>query len=124
MNMLFKVNGPTPKNECDAVANIQIISEVNDLSEGIMSDFLKATLETNLPKAGKKKAITLGVWENKLAGSIKAEFPFQFETAESSQVTADLLRGEHVSQTFKLTSANKPPRYPPARKADETTFAW
>jgi nucleolar protein 56 len=37
------------------------LQEINDISEGILSDFLRATLETNLPKAGKKKTITLGI---------------------------------------------------------------
>ena len=36
------------------------LQEINDISEGIMSDFLRATLETNLPKAGKKKDHHLG----------------------------------------------------------------
>jgi hypothetical protein len=49
----------------------------------------------NLPKAGKKKAVTLGVAEKLLAGSIKAAFPnLQCETSETSEVVADLLRGK------------------------------
>ncbi|KAF2738284.1 Nop domain-containing protein [Polyplosphaeria fusca] len=70
------------------------LQECNDISEGILSDFLKAAIETNLPKAGKKKTITLGVAEKNLAGSIKASFPnLQCETSETSEVVADLLRG-------------------------------
>ncbi|KAF2641523.1 Nop-domain-containing protein [Massarina eburnea CBS 473.64] len=72
----------------------EALSEINDVSEGIMSDFLRATLESNLPKPGKKQTITLGVWEKNLAGSIKAAIPnLACETAETSTVVADLLRG-------------------------------
>lgn len=72
----------------------QALQEINDVSEGILSDFLRATLETNLPKSSKKKAITLGVWEKNLAGSIKAAFPnLSCETGDTNEVCADLLRG-------------------------------
>ena len=68
-----------------------------------MSDFLRATLETNLPKPGKKKSITLGVFDKNLAGSIKAVFPnLNCETAETSEVTGDLLRGTSI-QTVHLS---------------------
>ncbi|EMD96854.1 hypothetical protein COCC4DRAFT_51581 [Bipolaris maydis ATCC 48331] len=80
------------------------LAEINDVSEGIMSDFLKATLETNLPKAGKKKTITLGVSERNLAGSIKAAFPnLSCETSDTSEVVADLLRGlrQHSGKLIK-----------------------
>ncbi|KAF1843814.1 Nop-domain-containing protein [Cucurbitaria berberidis CBS 394.84] len=80
------------------------LQEINDISEGILSDFLKATLETNLPKAGKKKTITLGVSEKNLAGSIKAAFPnLSCETSDTSEVVADLLRGlrQHSSKLIK-----------------------
>ncbi|KAF2200978.1 pre-rRNA processing nucleolar protein-like protein Sik1 [Delitschia confertaspora ATCC 74209] len=70
------------------------LQEINDVSEGILSDFLRATLETNLPKAGKKKSIVLGLSEKNLAGSVKATFPnLVCETSETSEVVADLLRG-------------------------------
>ncbi|KAF2011754.1 Nop-domain-containing protein [Aaosphaeria arxii CBS 175.79] len=72
----------------------QALNEINDVSEGIMSDYLKAHLETTLPKAGKKKSVTLGVSEKNLAGSIRAEFgSLSCETAETSEAVADLLRG-------------------------------
>jgi nucleolar protein 56 len=80
------------------------LAEINDISEGILSDFLRATLETNLPKAGKKKTITLGVSERNLAGSIKAAFPnLACETGDTSEVVADLLRGlrEHSNKLIK-----------------------
>ncbi|KAF2751836.1 Nop domain-containing protein [Sporormia fimetaria CBS 119925] len=81
------------------------LQEINDVSEGILSDYLKAALETNLPKAGKKKTITLGVSERRnLAGSIKAAFPnLVCETSETSEVVADLLRGlrQHGAKLIK-----------------------
>jgi nucleolar protein 56 len=80
------------------------LQEINDISEGILSDFLRATLETNLPKAGKKKTITLGISEKNLASSIKSAFPnLSCETAETSEVVADLLRGlrQHSGKLIK-----------------------
>lgn len=84
------------------------LQEVNDISEGILSDFLRATLETNLPKAGKKKTITLGVSERNLAQSIKASFEnLSLETADTSEVVADLLRGlrQHSAKLIKQLNA-------------------
>ncbi|OAL54985.1 Nop-domain-containing protein [Pyrenochaeta sp. DS3sAY3a] len=80
------------------------LQEINDISEGILSDFLRATLETNLPKAGKKKTITLGVSEKNLAGSIKSAFPnLACETSDTSEVVSDLLRGlrQHSGKLIK-----------------------
>ncbi|OCL10444.1 Nop-domain-containing protein [Glonium stellatum] len=72
----------------------QALEDTNDISEGIMSDYLRTVLESNLPKAGKKKKTVLGVAEKNLAGSIKAAFPYiECETSETSEVVADLLRG-------------------------------
>ncbi|KAF2827501.1 Nop-domain-containing protein [Ophiobolus disseminans] len=70
------------------------LQEVNDISEGILSDFLRATLESSLPKAGKKKTITLGLSERNLAQSVKASFSnITCETSDTSEVVSDLLRG-------------------------------
>lgn len=72
----------------------QALENANDVSEGIVSEYLRTTLETALPKAGKKNKITIGVLDRNLAGSIKAEFSgVEVETAETSEVVADLLRG-------------------------------
>ncbi|KAK5108620.1 snoRNP complex protein nop56 [Meristemomyces frigidus] len=74
----------------------QALQNANDVSEGIMSDYLQTVLESNLPKAGKKekKKTTLGVTDKNLAGSIKAAFPgVECETGETSELVADLLRG-------------------------------
>lgn len=74
----------------------QALENANDVSEGIMSDYLKTVLESNLPKSGKKekKKTVLGVGDRNLAGSIKAEFAgIECETGETSELVADLLRG-------------------------------
>lgn len=75
------------------------LENANEVSEGIMSDYLQTTLEANLPKAGKKssKKTTLGVGDKALAGSIKAGFPgVECETGETSELVGDLLRGLRV----------------------------
>jgi nucleolar protein 56 len=72
----------------------QALENANDVSEGIMSDYLQTVLEANLPKAGKKNKVTLGVGDKGLAGSIKAAFTgIECETPETSELAADLLRG-------------------------------
>jgi len=72
----------------------EALQNANDISEGIVSNFLKTVLDAALPKATKKHKVILGVSDKNLAGSIKAHFPeLDLESAETSQVTADLLRG-------------------------------
>ncbi|KAK0852192.1 Nucleolar protein 56 [Friedmanniomyces endolithicus] len=74
----------------------QALENANDVSEGIMSDYLRTVLESNLPKAGKKdkNKVTVGVSDKNLAGSIKAGFPgIECETGETSELAGDLLRG-------------------------------
>ncbi|KAK0290326.1 Nucleolar protein 56 [Friedmanniomyces endolithicus] len=74
----------------------QALENTNDVSEGIMSDYLRTVLESNLPKAGKKdkNKVTVGVSDKNLAGSIKAGFPgIECETGETSELAGDLLRG-------------------------------
>lgn len=72
----------------------QALENANDISEGIVSDYLRTILETNLPKPGKKSKVTLGVSDKALAGSIKAMFPgLECETGDTSDTVADLLRG-------------------------------
>ncbi|KAH7362170.1 SIK1 protein [Plectosphaerella cucumerina] len=73
----------------------EALSEINMVSEGQMSDNLKSILELNLPKtSGKKSKITLAVAEKNLASMIKSTFPgVDCETAETSEVAADFLRG-------------------------------
>lgn len=63
-----------------------------------MSDYLKSTLELNLPQtSGKKSKIVLGVQDKKLAGEISSTFSgVECETNDTSEVVADLLRGIRV----------------------------
>ncbi|PWW74422.1 Nop-domain-containing protein [Tuber magnatum] len=69
----------------------QALENANDISEGIANDHLKALLELNLPKGGKKKKVVLGISDKSLAGSIKAAFPGV--DCETNEVVQDLLRG-------------------------------
>ncbi|KXT16086.1 hypothetical protein AC579_7122 [Pseudocercospora musae] len=72
----------------------QALENANEISEGLMSEYLKTTLEANLPKAGKKNKVTLGVVDKNLAASIKSAFSgLECETPETSELAADLLRG-------------------------------
>lgn len=74
----------------------QALENANDVSEGIMSDYLQTVVESNIPKASKKskKPIVLGVGDKGLAGSLKAAFPgLECETPETSELVGDLLRG-------------------------------
>ncbi|KIW02741.1 uncharacterized protein PV09_05813 [Verruconis gallopava] len=70
------------------------LENANDLSEGIANNYLIAVLETNLPAASKKKKVILGVTDKNLAASIQQALPHvACETAETTEVVADLLRG-------------------------------
>lgn len=65
----------------------QALENANEVSEGIASEFLLSLLEVNLPKAGKKNKITLGVSDKGLAGAIKGAFPgLECETGDTSEV--------------------------------------
>ncbi|KAI4244890.1 MAG: hypothetical protein L6R40_002796 [Gallowayella cf. fulva] len=82
----------------------QALENANEVSEGIASEFLTSLLEVNLPKSGKKHKITLGVSDKNLAGSIKAAFPgLECETADTSEVVQDMLRGirQHAPKLLK-----------------------
>ncbi|KAI9643654.1 Nucleolar protein 56 [Ciborinia camelliae] len=86
--MVKLVNFAPYRNAAEALENINLISE------GVLSDYLKSNLELNMPKPSKKKKTILGVSDKTLAGSIKEEFPgVSCETGETSEVVADLLRG-------------------------------
>ena len=72
----------------------QALENANDLSEGIANNYLITVLEANLPAASKKHKISLGVSDKNLASSIKQALPHvDCETAETTEVVADLLRG-------------------------------
>ncbi|MCJ1415176.1 snoRNP complex protein nop56 [Xylographa parallela] len=82
----------------------QALENANDVSEGIASEYLRSLLEVNLPKAGKKNKVTLGVSDKNLAGSIKAAFPgLECETGDTSEVVQDMLRGirQHAPKLLK-----------------------
>ncbi len=74
----------------------QALENANDVSEGIMSEYLQTVLESNLPKGGKKEKskVVLGVGDRGLAGSVKGAFTgVECETPDTSELCADLLRG-------------------------------
>jgi len=86
--MVKLVNFAPYRGAAEALENINLVSE------GVLSEYLRSNLELNLPKPSKKKKIVLGVQDKNLAGSIKASFPgVECETGETSEVVADLLRG-------------------------------
>lgn len=87
---------------------VEALQNANDISEGIMSDYLKTVVEANLPQASKKHKVVLGVADKNLASSIKAGFPeLGLESADSSEVAADLLRGLRL-HSQKLLKALQP----------------
>jgi nucleolar protein 56 len=82
----------------------QALQNANDISEGIASNYLKTVLEANIPKPSKKAKVVLGVADKNLANSIRVALPYiDCETAETSEVTADLLRGlrQHSQKLLK-----------------------
>ncbi|KAL8797927.1 MAG: hypothetical protein Q9182_007110 [Xanthomendoza sp. 2 TL-2023] len=82
----------------------QALENANVISEGVASDFLISLLELNLPKSAKKHKVTLGVSDKNLAGSIKDAFPgLVCETADTSEIVQDLLRGirQHAPKLLK-----------------------
>ena len=70
----------------------QALENANDISEGLVSDYLKEVLELNLPKTSKK--ITLGVSDKNLGPSIKEIFPNV--DVLSNEIVQDFLRGIRV----------------------------
>ncbi|MCJ1224093.1 snoRNP complex protein nop56 [Toensbergia leucococca] len=82
----------------------QALENANEVSEGIASEYLRSLLEVNLPKAGKKNKVTLGVSDKTLASSIKALFPgLECETGDTSEIVQDMLRGirQHAPKLLK-----------------------
>lgn len=101
--MLLNNGGTVDANPCTRGA-AQALENANDVSEGILSEYLSSVLEVNLPKFGKKKKITLGVSDKNLAGSIKAAFPgVECETGDTSEVVQNILRGirQHAPKLLK-----------------------
>ncbi|KAG6334236.1 hypothetical protein ID866_4854 [Astraeus odoratus] len=72
------------KSAADALENI------NDISEGILNDYLKSLLELNLAKGKKGSKVKLGVADATLASSISEAMGFKCDASEDTQ---ELLRG-------------------------------
>lgn len=70
----------------------QALENANDISEGIVSDYLKTVLEQNLPKPeSKKDTVVLGISDKNLGPSLKDAF--SWVDPISSEVVQDILRG-------------------------------
>ncbi|KAI0199580.1 Nop-domain-containing protein [Astrocystis sublimbata] len=81
----------------------EALENIHSISEGMMTDYLKSTIELNIP-ASKKSKVILGVADKNLAGNIKAAFPgIEAETGDTSEAVSYLLRGIrlHSSKLFK-----------------------
>lgn len=68
------------------------LENINDVSEGICNETLKAFLKLNLPNATKKSPVTLGIVDRNLAGSIKSEMGGAVDCS-SSDVFFEMVRG-------------------------------
>ncbi|KZT09171.1 Nop-domain-containing protein [Laetiporus sulphureus 93-53] len=66
------------------------LENMNDVSEGILNDYLKSLLELNLSKPSKKSSVKLAIWDPVLASSIKAALNIECDTSETSK---DIIRG-------------------------------
>jgi nucleolar protein 56 len=81
----------------------EALENIHSISEGLMTDYLKSTIELNIPLS-KKSKVVLGVADKSLAGNIKAAFPgLEAETSDTSEAVAYLLRGIrlHSSKLLK-----------------------
>jgi nucleolar protein 56 len=81
------------KGFCPFTSAEDALSNINDVSEGILNETLKSFLETQglaKSKEGKKSKFTLGVSDAKLGGSIKDEMRIE---CESNETVLELLRG-------------------------------
>ncbi|KAG7728429.1 hypothetical protein KL933_001662 [Ogataea haglerorum] len=72
----------------------QALENANEISEGLVSDYLKSVLELNIPKGSKKNKVALGISDKALGPSIKEVFPYI--ECYSNEVVQDLLRGIRV----------------------------
>ncbi|KAF7768674.1 hypothetical protein Agabi119p4_7917 [Agaricus bisporus var. burnettii] len=68
----------------------QALENANDVSEGILNDYLKNLLELNLSKPSKKSKVLLAVSDANLGTSIKQELNISCDMSEEAQ---DLIRG-------------------------------
>jgi nucleolar protein 56 len=88
--------------------HVQALENVNLVSEGIVTDYLKSVLELSLPQtSGKKTKVVLAVAEKGLAGAIKGVIPgIECETADTSEIVGDLLRGIRMHADKLLKDLN------------------
>lgn len=96
---MVKVRAFTPfKSAAHALENI------NDVSEGVLNDFLKSFLTENLPTSSKKKVLQLGVLDKALAGSIKDGLSVE---CVSDETVFELLRGVRAHADKLLKGLNQ-----------------
>ncbi|XP_054720532.1 nucleolar protein 56-like [Uloborus diversus] len=104
MNVADLISFQPFKNGRDALQNI------NSISEGILHPQLQVFLENNVPKSKKKRPITLGVADSKIAAAITESLGF---SCLISGVVPEILRGirHHFHKLVKgfkdLHAANK-----------------
>ncbi|CCD22346.1 snoRNP complex protein NOP56 NDAI_0A01880 [Naumovozyma dairenensis CBS 421] len=79
----------------------EALENANDVSEGLVSESLKAILDLNLPKGSKGKTVTLAISDKNLGPSIKEEFPYV--DCLANELAQDLIRGVrlHGEKLFK-----------------------
>ena len=86
----------------------EALENINDVSEGELPEYLRDTLDTNLPKPDKKHVVKLGVADRNLATAIKEAFPgLEVNTSDTSTVTADLIRGIRLHSDKLLKQLNE-----------------
>lgn len=66
------------------------LENINAVSEGILHEDLRLLLETNMPPAGKKRKVVLGVADPKLAAAIHEDLGI---LCQAGGVVAEILRG-------------------------------
>ncbi|KAG6919217.1 hypothetical protein DXG01_008011 [Tephrocybe rancida] len=78
----------------------QALENANDISEGIVNEYLKNLLELNLAKSSKKSPVVLAVSDSILASNIKTELGIACEVSDTSQ---EFIRGIrlHASKLLK-----------------------
>ncbi|TFK52392.1 Nop-domain-containing protein [Heliocybe sulcata] len=81
------------------------LENANDVSEGLVSEYLQSLLELNLSKPAKKSGVKLAVSDPVLAASIKETCKIECDASEAS---IELIRGIrlHASKLLKGLEAN------------------
>jgi len=78
----------------------QALENINDVSEGVLNEYLQNILELNLSKPAKGSKITLGVCDPLIAQAIKGALGYNVDASEKTQ---DLIRGirQHAPKLLK-----------------------